>query len=93
MSERELLEFRRRYSKGSARTFTLSLILADGSVYDQPGKLVLADNRVDPETGTLLLEAEFPNPEKLLQAGQFARIKAVTDIKKDVVIIPQTSSH
>jgi len=89
LSERELLEFRRQSTRSEARSIDLQLVLADGSTYEHPGRLVLADNRVDPSTGTLLLEAEFPNPDKLLQPGQFGRIRAVTDLRRSAVIIPQ----
>ena len=89
LSERELLAFRRQSKRSEARSIDLQLVLADGSTYDQPGRLVLADNRIDPSTGTLLLEAEFPNPEKLLQPGQFGRVRAVTDLRRSAIIIPQ----
>lgn len=93
LSERDLLDFRRRASvkdnSKAARQMDLFLVLADGSKYEYPGRLVLADNRVDARTGTLLLEAEFPNPEKLLQPGQFARVRSVTDMRTNVVVIPQ----
>ena len=89
LSERELLAFRRQSKRSEARSIDLQLVLADGSTYDHPGRLVLADNRIDPSTGTLLLEAEFPNPEKLLQPGQFGRIRAVTDLRRSAIIIPQ----
>ncbi len=89
LSERELLKYRRRNPGRVKREIELSLVLADGSTHKYPGRLVLADNRVDPETGTLLLEAEFPNPDKLLQPGQFARIRAATQVSKNTVVIPQ----
>jgi len=89
LSERELLAFRRQSKRSDARSIDLQLVLADGSTYDHQGRLVLADNRIDPSTGTLLLEAEFPNPERLLQPGQFGRIRAVTDLRRSAIIIPQ----
>ncbi len=89
LSEQELLRFRRQNRPAQTRSIDLQLILADGSIHEHPGRLVLADNRVDPSTGTLLLEAEFPNPEKLLQPGQFGRIRAVTQLRQNAVLIPQ----
>jgi len=89
LSEQELLRFRRQNRPNKARSISLQLILADGSIHDHTGRLVLADNRVDPSTGTLLLEAEFPNPDKLLQPGQFGRIRAVTQMRNNAVLIPQ----
>ena len=89
LSERELLRFRRQNHGKEARSIDLQLVLADGTTHDYPGKLVLADNRIDPSTGTLLLEAEFPNPDKLLNPGQFGRVRAITQMRNDAIVIPQ----
>jgi len=38
----------------------LDLILTDGSLYPQKGKILLADRQVDPNTGTIRIVAAFP---------------------------------
>ena len=53
----------------------VTLILANGSEHPDKGKIVFIDRAVDVKTGTLRVRAEFPNPEKLLRPGMFARIK------------------
>jgi membrane fusion protein (multidrug efflux system) len=67
----------------------LDLILADGSKHDYKGRLDFGDRQVDPTTGTLLLQASFPNPERIIRPGQFARVRAVLAILEDGIIIPQ----
>ena len=67
----------------------ISLILSDGSTFNHPGKFNFADRQVDPETGTILFQASFPNPEKLLRPGQFARIKVVLEEVQGGLLIPQ----
>lgn len=67
----------------------ISLVLADGSTYNQPGRFNFADRHVDPETGTILFQAAFPNPDKLLRPGQFARIKVVLEEVEGGLLIPQ----
>jgi membrane fusion protein (multidrug efflux system) len=67
----------------------LELILADGSVYEHKGKVDFVDRQVDPTTGALMIQASFPNPERLLRPGLFAKVKAVTDIVEDGILIPQ----
>jgi membrane fusion protein (multidrug efflux system) len=67
----------------------ISLLLADGSTFNHPGKFNFADRQVDPETGTILFQAAFPNPEKLLRPGQFARIKVVLEEVEGGLLIPQ----
>ncbi|NIT60843.1 MAG: efflux transporter periplasmic adaptor subunit, partial [Aliifodinibius sp.] len=44
---------------------------------------------IDPTTGTLKLEADFPNPESLVLAGQFARVRASVETLKDALLVPQ----
>ncbi len=66
----------------------LELILADGSVHPEKGHAVAMGAAIDPGTGTLALEAEFPNPEQRVLAGQFARVRVVAQVLKDAILIP-----
>jgi len=70
---------------------SLELILADGSVHPHRGRLVGVAASIDAETGTFTLEADFENPEEIVIAGQFARVRAVVDTRKDALLIPQRS--
>lgn len=65
------------------------LVLADGSVHKQRGNLVFADRLVDPTTGTLMLEATYPNPDKLVRPGQYGRVRVAVDIRKGAILVPQ----
>jgi membrane fusion protein (multidrug efflux system) len=95
VSERDYLRLAR--AKGAVpktadkSAFAFELVLADGSVYNHKGKLVFADRAVDPTTGTLGIEAEFPNPDHLLRPGQYTRVRAEIDQKKDAILVPQTA--
>jgi membrane fusion protein (multidrug efflux system) len=66
----------------------LELILADGSVHAEKGRVVGMDAVINPGTGTLTLEAEFPNPEQRVLAGQFARVRVVAEVLKDAMLVP-----
>ena len=61
---------------------SLELILTDGSVYAQKGKILLADRQVDPNTGTIRIVAAFPNPGNILRPGQYGRVRVETGMKK-----------
>jgi len=67
----------------------VKMILADGSVHDHLGKVIAADASIDPQTGTFTLEADFPNPDSIVIAGQFARVRVVIDDRKDGLLVPQ----
>jgi membrane fusion protein (multidrug efflux system) len=68
---------------------SLELILIDGSVYGHAGKVDFVDREVDTTTGAMLVQASFPNPEKLLRPGQFVRVKIRGQVVKGGILIPQ----
>ena len=95
LGEREYLEFARR-SGGKDRAprsekdrVALDLILADGTLHPHRGFIEFVDRQVDASTGTLMLEASFPNPERILRPGQYGRVRAVVDTLRNARLIPQ----
>jgi len=96
INEREYLQIQRGISRNLPRSgqpekskVELELILADGTMHDYRGHVVTFDAAVDPATGTLTLEADFPNPDLLVLAGQFARVRGVVEERKDAIAVPQ----
>jgi len=69
----------------------LELILSDGSVYPRKGSVVLADRQVDVKTGTIRIAGDFENPGGILRPGMFARVRAVTGVDKNALLVPQRS--
>jgi len=67
----------------------LELILADGTVWPLKGEFLVADRQVDVKTGTIKIAITFPNPKLILRPGQFGKVRAVMDIKKGAILIPQ----
>ena len=72
-----------------ARRGALELVLADGTVFPEKGRITVVGRGVDPTTGTLPIQAEFPNPRGVLRPGQFARIRVPLRIEKSAVVVPQ----
>src|SRR5216683_8403944 len=70
---------------------SVELILADGSLYPQRGKVLLADRQVDPNTGTIRIVAAFPNPGNILRPGQYGRVRVETNMKKGALLLPQSA--
>lgn len=93
VSEPEYLEFARRFGEPGAQKpegkTALQLILADGSVHPERGHLVTVDRGLDPTTGALAIEAEFPNPGGLVRPGQFAKVRAAVDTRRQALLVPQ----
>jgi len=67
----------------------LELILADGTIHNYPGIFDFANRNVDSNTGTLLMQASFPNPERLVRPGQFARVRVLIAKVPDGIMVPQ----
>jgi RND family efflux transporter MFP subunit len=97
ISEREYVlvqkESNATSSKHTIRFFgnSLELILTDGSIFPQKGKILLADRQVDPNTGTIRIVAAFPNPGNILRPGQYGRVRVETSMKKGALLLPQSA--
>lgn len=67
----------------------VSLTLADGSVYDQKGRLTAAEPDVNEQTGVVVLRMSFDNPDKLLLPGMYVQVEMPTRTAEGVFIVPQ----
>jgi RND family efflux transporter MFP subunit len=67
----------------------LQLTLQNGIPYGPTGTILFADRQVDQQTGTIRIAAAFPNPDNVLRPGQYGRVRAVTQVRKNALLIPQ----
>jgi len=65
------------------------LVLADGTVYPQRGRLLLTNRQVDVTTGSIQLVCAFPNPNNILRPGQFGRVRAAGETRMGALLVPQ----
>jgi len=94
VSEQQYLAFVQRNPTVAAREkvergLQLELILADGSTYPKKGKFLFADRQVDVQTGAIRLAGVFPNPDNVLRPGQFGRVRFVSYIRPNALLVPQ----
>jgi membrane fusion protein (multidrug efflux system) len=92
-SSTDLLRLRRALEAGTVQSISdgaaqVKLLLEDGSHYQHVGKLLFSDITVDPNTGMLTLRAEFPNPERLLLPGMFARGRLEQAVNEVAITAP-----
>lgn len=90
IAEQDYLRLSRGKANRHGRT-DLELILGDGTVYPHVGRPLFVNREVDSRTGTIQVRGEFPNPGNLLRPGQYARIRAATELRKGALLIPQQS--
>ena len=91
VNEQSYLNFWHRHvpSSGSGTNIELQLVLSDGSLYAQKGRVFFADRQVNPTTGTLQVAGLFPNPDGVLRPGQYGRVRAQTQIRQNALAVPQ----
>lgn len=65
--------------------FVPTVLLANDTAYEEPGRVVFVDNEINPQTGTLTVWAEFENPNGVLLPGQTVRVAVE---RTDGVITP-----
>jgi membrane fusion protein (multidrug efflux system) len=86
VTEPQYLAFKKR---GNLTQSPLTLVLADNSEFPPRGRVENTVNQVDPKTGTLELQASFPNPQHTLLPGQFGKVRLETELRKNVILVPQ----
>jgi membrane fusion protein, multidrug efflux system len=74
-----------------ASSLPLTLTLSNGEVFPQKGHIVYVDRQMNPQTGAIRIAAAFPNPGNILRPGQFGRVKADTEIRRNALLIPQVA--
>jgi membrane fusion protein (multidrug efflux system) len=67
----------------------LQLTLSNQTVYPHTGHMVFADRQVNSQTGTIRIVGAFANPGNILRPGQFGRIRAVTALDRNALLVPQ----
>jgi len=86
LASRIKLDTQGRGQEGERR---LQLFLADDSLFPQKGRFVFVGRAFETQTGTINVQAEFPNPSRVLRPGQFARVRGVVDQRPNAVLVPQ----
>ena len=94
VSEQQFTEFHRRFPTEATveeqrRRIPLQLLLADGNVYERPGRIYFADREVNPATGAIRIAGVFPNPNNLLRPGGYGRIRASVNTRNGALLVPQ----
>lgn len=95
MTEKQLLG----YTKGTdgvkgalAAIPAVSLQLADGSTYNQTGKVTNVSGVIDIATGSVSMRATFDNPQKILRSGGSGSV--VFPIHMDnAILVPQKATY
>ncbi|HEX4373629.1 MAG TPA: efflux RND transporter periplasmic adaptor subunit [Puia sp.] len=69
-----------------------TLLLADGSVYPEKGKIEMASGMISTETGTATFKAIYENPLGIIRSGASATVRIPT-IMDSALVIPQSATY
>jgi membrane fusion protein (multidrug efflux system) len=75
----------------NAATVPLTLTLANGETFPHKGHIEFVDRQINSQTGAIRIAAVFPNPGNVLRPGQFGRVKADTEVRRNGLLIPQVA--
>lgn len=93
LSEGEYLGFIKNYkanpNASQGEVDDLELVLEDGSLYNQRGRVTQVERGLSAGTGTLTVKAQFPNSSGILLTGMFARVRAKIEERPNAILIPQ----
>lgn len=95
MTEKELLNLIRQDStsrKILEKMPEVSLLMADGSLYPEKGKIETISEVIDQSTGSVSVRATFRNPQRLLRSGGSGSVLIPSDLK-DVLVVPQKATY
>src|SRR5690606_36737331 len=97
MNEREYLDFIQNAEGNSIQEKIknlpkVTLILANGSVYDQEGTIETINSQANANTGSISFRAVFNNDSRLLTNGNSGKIR-VPKTYTDVVVVPKESTY
>ncbi len=97
ISDSEYLALTQRALRGrgdllaNASAIPLTLTLSNGEVFPHRGRIAFVDRQMNSQTGAIRIAAEFPNPGNVLRPGQFGRVKAETELRRNALLIPQVA--
>lgn len=94
LSENETLKYRDEIAAGrlvfpARNDFIVEVVLADGTVAPEKGKVNFLAPSYSQETGTFMVRAVLANPAGLLRPGQFVRALAKGAVRPGAILVPQ----
>lgn len=92
--ERRYLEYKAEMDQEDENTehLRIELKLANGSIFNEKGKIGAIEADFDNTTGNIPFRADFPNPTGLLRNGQTGTILIHTDLH-NALVIPQRAKY
>lgn len=96
LNEKDLLAMtnngERTIDQAIAQMPEVTLQMANGERYGQPGKIVSISGVIDPATGAAQAIAVFPNPDGMLRSGNTGQVISPS-LYQNAIMIPQKATY
>jgi membrane fusion protein (multidrug efflux system) len=96
LNEKALLGFSKdstgaTFAQKLAKLPKVSLLLSDGSLYGETGRIETVNGQINTATGTANIRAKFPNPKGIIRSGSSTTVVIPNKLDK-VLLIPQSAT-
>ncbi len=97
LSESDFLRFKNQYPGNTVeekikKMPAVELILADGTVYPQKGKVEIVTGQFDNSVGAINFRASFPNPDRMLRSGNSGKVR-ISTLDSAALVVPQEATY
>jgi len=94
ISENQFQNFQDAIKKGVVKVpadgaYEVEVVLVDGSVFPDKGRITFQQPDYDTKTGTFLVRASVDNPQGVLRPNQFVRARVMGITRPNAVLVPQ----
>jgi membrane fusion protein (multidrug efflux system) len=69
--------------------YEVEVVLVDGSVFSQTGRITFAAPSYNAKTGTFLIRSSVKNPDGTLRPNQYVRARLKGAVRRNAILIPQ----
>lgn len=96
LSENDFLKFKQQFAGNTIEEKIknmppVELVLPDGSIYGQKGKVQIVAGQFDNSVGAISVRAAFPNAERLLRSGNTGKVR-IAQLHNEALVVPQEAT-
>jgi len=89
INEKQLPRFEKmQEAKGHTLDSLFTILLPDGSLYTETGKISVIDRAVDSQTGSITVRLVFPNPKHYLKVGMSPQVRVHNQDVNPQLVLP-----
>jgi membrane fusion protein (multidrug efflux system) len=94
ISENEWLSYNNELRKGllippKDGDYVAEVVLSDGTLFHNSGKLTFANPSYNAKTGTFLIRATVENPKAILRPNQYVHVRLLGALRRKSILVPQ----